>query len=109
MTFFFTVVYKEAQINHNLDRSFQELSSLLDDEVEVLEQHESNADDSISITEQIDQVMSLFQDQSRPPAALIDFKLEELLDYETMEEDQVLTHYTQVTILMYSNLNVIVI
>ena len=78
-------------------------------EVEVLEQHESAADDSISITEQIDQVMSLFQDQSRPPAALIDFKLEELLDYETMEEDQVLTHYTQVTILMYSNLNVIVI
>ena len=40
---------------------------------------------------------------------MIDFKLKELLDYETMEEDQVLTHYTQVTILMYSNLNVIVI
>ena len=53
--------------------------------------------------------MSLFLEQSRSPAALIDFKLEELLDYETMEEDQVLTHYTQVTILMYSNLNVIVI
>ena len=74
-----------------------------------MEQHECTKDDSISITKRIDQVMSLFQDQSRPPAALIDFKLEELLDYETMEEDQVLTHYTQVTILMYSNLNVIVI
>ena len=67
----------------NLDRSFSELSSLLDNEIEVLEK---NLNDSAAITQEIDQVMSLFQDRSQPTSDMTDFELEELLDFEAMED-----------------------
>ena len=81
----------EAMEDPNLDRSFSELSSILGDNNGRSPPSHNSTRSSDEITREIDEVISLFDDPRRPAPPPNEFELDEMLDYESVEDDQV-TH-----------------
>ena len=81
----------DAMEDPNLDRSFSELSSILGDNNGRSPPSHNSTKNSEEITREIDDVISLFNDPRRPAPPPNEFELDEMLDYESVEDDQV-TH-----------------